>query len=125
MDLGLLSEGARRLLHEAITSVWALELLLLIRKEPERGFTIDGLVRELRANHQLVSTIVAKFKTRGLASETGDLIRYTPVSMDIGAAVDEIERVYAQTPLALIKEIADAPNEKIRAFSDAFKLKRD
>ena len=116
----MLSEGARRLLREAISSVWALELLLLIHKEPEREFTLDGLVRELRANRPLVGAIIAKFKERGLVAGTGDIVRYAPMSTDTREAVSEIQSVYAQTPLALIKEIADAPNEKIQAFADAF-----
>jgi hypothetical protein len=37
----------------------------------------------------------------------------------------EVERHYIERPLALIKAIVSAPNEKIQSFADAFRFKKD
>ena len=45
-------------LVRSLRSLWAIELLLLLYREPERSHTIDDLVRELRSNAQLVGDVV-------------------------------------------------------------------
>jgi hypothetical protein len=37
--------------------------------------------------------------------------------------VADIERTYAVKPITLVKAIMSAPNQKLRMFSDAFRIK--
>jgi hypothetical protein len=39
--------------------------------------------------------------------------------------VQELEAAYAARPLAVIKAILAAPNEKIQTFADAFRVKKE
>lgn len=123
--LVLLSDPARRLLAAAVPSVWALEALLYLKKSAPQNVTVDDLTRELRARRGLVEDILSGLKKHGLVGEEEGRFAYQPASSEAAALVAEIEAAYSRTPMALVKLIVDTPNEKIRSFADAFKIKRD
>ena len=50
----VLSDDALTLLRSSIRSVWALELLLLLRRHPDRDWSNGDLVRELRGSDVMV-----------------------------------------------------------------------
>ena len=50
-----------------IPSVWALELLLLLRADPARRWSPAELLKELRASTSLVDENLANFERQGLA----------------------------------------------------------
>jgi hypothetical protein len=107
-----------------IKSIWALELLLLMRRTTGRAWTSDELVRELRASIVVVHEALSGLTTAGLvASAEADLFCYCPVSGQLASLVDETQSLYLAKPLAVINAIAAAPNEKLRIFADAFRLK--
>jgi hypothetical protein len=49
--------------------------------------------------------------------------QYGPALPEMDDVAAQIERLYGERPLAMAKAIMSAPNEKLRIFSDAFKLK--
>lgn len=117
-------EAVFRFLSGSIRSVWALELLLLLRRDRTRGWDADGLVRELRGSQFVVSEAIHNLKSAGLVAQDAEgLTRYQPATPELEAASSAVEALYAAKPMAVIKAIANAPNEKLRIFSDAFKLK--
>ena len=50
-----LSAELSAFIESAVPSVWALETLLLLRRDREQGWGVDRLVAELRANVTLVN----------------------------------------------------------------------
>jgi DNA-binding IclR family transcriptional regulator len=113
-------------LRANIKSVWALDLLVLIKTSPDRSFTAAALNDRLRASPSLVEEILGTFTRQGLVSaEANGGYRYAPAGSETDAAVSELTRLYAERPMAVIKEILSAPNEKIHSFVDAFRLKKD
>lgn len=121
----MLTEEATRLIRGSIKSVWALELLLLLRRD-RRARTADELVRELQSSRAAVDDILAVFRQTGLVeSLPGGNFRYYTANAELERGAESLERAYAERPLAVIKEILSAPNERLQTFSDAFKLKRD
>ena len=122
----MIAEPVLRFVRSSIKSVWALELLLVMRRRGSRVWTIDELTHELRSNRTLVADIVAAFAKSGLIDEREPgSFRYQPASAELDELVQQLDRLYAERPLALIKEIVSAPNERIQSFADAFKLKKD
>jgi DNA-binding IclR family transcriptional regulator len=112
--------------RNTIRSVWALELLLLLRKDRGRDWTVDELVRELRSSEAVTLPCLDVLKSAGLVSgEAGGRFRYAAASEDLDAVSGELAKIYAAKPMALAKAIMRAPNEKLTIFSDAFKLKGD
>ena len=107
-----------------IGSVYTLELLLLIRRHPEKSWKSDDLVRELRSSGTAVAEALGRLTRGGLVSESSPgLYTFAPVSPKHERLCAEIEKAYASMPISVMKALVAAPDEKLRLFSDAFKLK--
>lgn len=122
----MFSEDLRRFIRSSIRSIWALELLLLLRRRADTAWTVDALTGELRSSDRLVAEILAEFAQRGLvATENSNTYRYKPASDALDTIVGDLEHAYSERRIALIQEIVAAPNEKIQTLADAFRLKRE
>ena len=112
------------LVRTHIVSVHSLELLLLVKRQRDRSWQTAELVRELRSSSLAVAQSLASLRAAGLVREISDgRISFAPISPQHDRLAAEIEKIYAATPLTLLKAIVAAPDEKLRIFSDAFKLK--
>ena len=58
-----------------------------------------------------------------IGADSAGLHTYQPASAELDRIARRIEEVYAAKPLAVVKAITSAPNDKLRLFSDSFKLK--
>ena len=103
-------------------SVWALELLLLL-KEKQGQCSIDELVSLMRASHRVVENSLEGLIAAGLADFDGNAASYRPVSADVAALVDETEQLYRSHPDRVRKLIIASSQRGLTAFSDAFRLK--
>lgn len=122
----MIPEKISAFLRATIKSVWALDLLVLMKSAPGRGWTVGTLNDRLRASTSLVEEILVGFIRQELvAAEADGTYRYAPANPEIEGLASELTRLYAERPLAVIKEIVSAPNEKIHSFVDAFRLKKD
>jgi hypothetical protein len=122
----VIPEHVLQFVRRFIKSVWTLDLLVLMRRSRERAWTLEGLVRELRGNRTLVDEVLSSLVGAGLlVVEADGSYRYQPASPELEGIAAELERHYAERPVALIKEIVSAPNEKIQTFADAFRIKKD
>jgi hypothetical protein len=107
-----------------VKSIWALELLLLIERERNRGWQTDELVRELRASTVVIREALAGLAGAGLiATDEAGRCCYRPASEQLDSFVRAAQTLYVAKPLAVINAIAAAPNEKLRIFAEAFRLK--
>jgi hypothetical protein len=107
-----------------IRSVWALELVLLLRRDRGRSWAVADLVRELRSSEAVIVPSLDALKSEGLvegASNEG--FRYSPANEELDAACSELAKLYASRPMALAKAIMKTPNEKLSIFSNAFRLR--
>jgi hypothetical protein len=111
-------------LKGSIRSVWALELLLLMRSKPERVWKVDDLVTELRASTPLVNGVLQTFHNAGLIrqTETGGY-SYAPVSKTIEAYCDELAVAYRERPVAVINAIVASSTDDLKSFADAFRFR--
>ncbi len=111
--------------REHIRSVWAVELLLLLKGDPDRTWAAGDLVRELRASTLVVNSTLQRFERSGLAlQEEGELWRYAPASEVLGELADRLEAAYRERPVAVINLIATPP-DPIQGLADAFKFRGD
>ncbi|CAN0474660.1 unnamed protein product [Phaeothamnion confervicola] len=107
-----------------IKSVWTLELLFMLHENPARSWSTDRLIRELRSSRVVVAQAIAELQRAKLIRESEDGgIGYAAGSEEIARMVDELKKIYATKPVAVVRAIASAPNEKLRLLSDAFKIK--
>jgi DNA-binding IclR family transcriptional regulator len=111
--------------REHVRSVWALELLLLLKRTPERCWPADELVRELRASKTLVDANLQSFERSGLAvrEDTG-CYRYAPAAPMLDELASDLQFAYQQRPVATINLIS-RPSDPLQSLADAFKFKGD
>ena len=119
-----LSDELFRFIGSSFRSVWALELLLLVRGEP-RSWSRDELISTLRASELVVNKAVDELVAAGLISVEGDGARYMPVSEDVANYVKQVEKVYSARPDAVRRAIVSASASGATAFADAFRLRKD
>ncbi len=97
-----------------LPSVWALELLLLLRDAPERSWPRAELVAELRASDAVVTSALGSLQQSGLVVETPDSeYRYAPAGPAAAALCDEVARAYRERPVAVMAAIS-APAGRVR-----------
>lgn len=111
--------------REHVRSVWALELLLLLKRDPERCWPPAELVRELRASTNLVNDNLARFERGGLViRDDTECFRYAPASPVLAGLSERLEAAYRERPVAIINLIA-APPDPVQGLADAFKFRGD
>ena len=110
----------------AFPSVWTLELLMLMRNEPDRAWSREELVDKLRGSEHIVEQGAAALVAGGLiATEEGGRVRYAPATPEIERLVYEAIRQYGKRPDAVRRTIVFAGSTSLQAFSEAFKLRGD
>lgn len=120
-----LPEDVHRFLYQNIDSVEQLEVLLLLRRAPERGCTAEDVARELYSHPSSILHRMASLAGRGLLREVDPgRYQYAPRSTELHDTVGRVAETYRERRVAVITLIASKPIENVRAFSDAFRLRR-
>ncbi len=120
-----LPEDVHRFLYHYIESVEQLEVLLLLRQAPERGWTADDVARALYSHPSSVANRLALLMGQGMLREIGPgSYQYAPRSIETHQTVSRVAETYRERRVAVITLIASKPLENVRAFSDAFRIRR-
>jgi len=115
-------EALLSFVHAAIGSVCALELLILLRREPGKRWPRDALVRELRSSAGAVAQALDQLNRSGLVVEVAEGFQYQPSSPQLDAICRQLESQYAARPVTVVRAIFETPSEKLRIFADAFRI---
>ena len=113
-----------RFIASSFRSVWALELLLVLKRE-RRPWSHQELITCMRASDLVVTKALTALEAAGLVTNYAGTTQYTPVSDEVAALVDEAEALYAKGPDAVRRAIVAASSEGASAFANAFKLRKD
>lgn len=110
----------------SLRSLWAIELLLLLYRVPNHTWRPEDLVRELRSSPRLVEEVLALLTEAGIVRrDDGGSYHYGAATPELHELVAALDRLHSERPLSLAREIHSMPNEKLRAFSDAFRLTKE
>jgi hypothetical protein len=115
---------ALALIRTVIRSVWALEILLLMRGQAERVWAAEALVRELRASTVLVEQNLRRLISGGLVIEEDGGFRYRPATPLLDEACAVLELQYRERPVAIVNLIVGSGADTVQGFADAFRFKR-
>ena len=108
--------------RQNIRSVWALELLLLLKRDPERCWPEKDLVLELRASQMVVAENLQKLQDSALVVlDDNGCWRYSPVADSLADACDRLEDAYRERPVTVINMIAKP--DPLQTLADAFKFR--
>jgi hypothetical protein len=113
-------------IRASFRSVWALELLCMLRQNRTRHLSREEMVAGLRGSDLVVMQGVDTLSAAGLvvSDEEGNA-RYQPASKELDALVEATEALYRTSPDAVRRMIVAAANPGISAFADAFRLRKD
>ncbi len=118
-----LDDEIHAFIDAAIPSVWALELLVLLRTSPDLAWTEAGLVLELRASAPLVSDLLDALHASGLIVRLADGVRYQPVSPTLDRLCAALEATYRERPVSVIRAITGRKSSQLKGFADSFRVK--
>jgi hypothetical protein len=109
-----------------IDSVEVLEVLLLLRERASEEWTDESVARELRINPVSTAARLKALAARGLLSSRDAVaFRYAPVTTAIDATVRRVAECYKERRVSVITAIFSRPNENVRIFADAFRIRKD
>ena len=113
-----------RFIGSSFRSVWALELLLILKQE-RRPWPHGELVEKTRSSDLVVSKALDGLVSAGLAVDEGEGAIYMPINEDVARCVDQLEQLYATRPDAVRRAIVSSSARGVTAFVDAFRLRKD
>jgi hypothetical protein len=117
-------EDVLRFIAASFPSVWALELLLVL-KEEARAWTREQLIARLRASELVIGKALDALVAAGLASVDKAGATYLPANADLEDSVTAAERLYATRPNQVRRTIIAHAAGSASAFAEAFRLRKD
>jgi hypothetical protein len=117
-------EDVLRFIAASFPSVWALELMLALRRE-RRVWTRAELLAAMRASELVVARALDALVAAGLATVAGEGASYLPVNRELDQCVDRVDELYRSRPNKVRRAIIAASSSGATAFADAFRLRRD
>jgi predicted transcriptional regulator of viral defense system len=121
-----LPADVHRFLHEHIESVEHLEVLLLLSRTSERGWSVAEVAEALYSHPSSIKLRLGRLVGQGLLREIEEgCYRYSPRTIELRTTVQRVAESYHDRRVAVITLIASKPLDNVRAFSDAFRIRRD
>ena len=118
-------EEVRQFLLQCIDSVEQLEVLLLLHRMSEQRWSAEAVAQVLYSNPDSIAHRLAGLHSNGLLAVTeSSSYRYQPKSTALDETVTLLANTYRERRVAVITIIASKPMENVRAFSDAFRLRK-
>jgi DNA-binding IclR family transcriptional regulator len=119
----LIPEAVRKLIADHIDSVEQLEVLILLRSQRGRSWTVEEINDEIKSSTSSVEARLTALAARGLVERQGPTFRYQ-AAPEMDVTVTELAQAYAERRFTVIELIFAKPADKLRAFADAFKVNR-
>jgi hypothetical protein len=120
-----LPQDVHQFLYRNIDSVEQLEVLILLLHHPERGWSPDEVARELYSHPASIARRLAMLLGQDLLREIEPgCYQYAPRTGELHATVLRVSEMYRERRVAVVTLIASKPIENVRAFSDAFRIRR-
>lgn len=115
-----------------VDSLVGLEILLLLFREPERGWTAEQAAEQLRipvagARRELDLMVLRNLAQAHVHGGGNDepVFQFAPADEEGALAVHRIADAYGSRRIALINHVASQALNRIRSIADAFRLKKD
>jgi len=118
-----------RFVTECIHSVEQLEVLLLVRTRTSPPWTAEEVSRELRTTPDAATSRLEDLTARKLLhvapGTSPKQYDFAPSDADTRTAIDLLAALYPARRYSIIELIFSRPVDPIRAFADAFRLRKD
>lgn len=119
-----ISEPLYRFVREHVTTVAALDVLLLLNAHVGRDWTAQEIALQLRGSDAAITDYLAYFERVGLLQRRDAHYRFN-ANNPAAPLVAQLAAVYNERPVTLVNLIYAGRKEALRLLADAFKLKKD
>jgi hypothetical protein len=115
-------------IDQQIESLAQLEALLLLRKQPERGWDLEEIAKTLYLTPEMAAALMVELQRRGWAQAAqapAVSFSFHSHGKETDALIDELGEIYQERRVAVITQIYSKPLNKVQTFADAFRLRRE
>lgn len=120
------TDSVASFIRGSFRSVWALELLLHLKRGADRAWSAEELVDALRGSALIVSQSLDGLIRAGLVSiDEKNCARYQPANAELEQLVAATQELYARKPETVRRIIVSAGHPGLANFADAFRLWKD
>ncbi len=123
-----ISEDVRTFIYSNVDSVGLIETLALLVHNKDRDWTSQQISQELRSNKDTVDHQLKRLTALGIVvphEHDPQRYRYAPSSVELSAILEKLVDAFEIYPVRIIELIFKKPNEALRRFADAFKIRKD
>ena len=123
--MDVLNDEVRQLIARHLDSVESIDILLLLRRSPQTYWGAPAIAEQLGIAPDIARAKIDALRRSGIITvgEQTGAFRYGPPDERTRSAVDELAGVYASRRSIVINEIYSANLERLRAFSNSFRVK--
>jgi hypothetical protein len=103
-------------------------MLLALRRDPAKGWSAQTMSRELYIAPDAAFTQLEILRNRGIVAvdpSASSEYKYQPGTTEQEHAVSQLSDLYRDRRVAVVSLIYSEDTKALRAFSDAFKLRKD
>jgi hypothetical protein len=120
------TDPVARFLRDHITSVAQLEILLMLQTNPQQTWSPAKIANELRADSAGAAQQLKLLEQHQLVkvNEAGAYY-FAPATPELQAAVVAVAQAYLIRRVSVIELIYSKSPDSLRAFSDAFRLRKE
>lgn len=124
-DIGPVPDSVENFIRKNINSVEQLEVLILLRRQPDREWSPREVAQEMRSTTSAIELRLEDLVNRRLAkrSESGTYSFAAPAK--VATVIDETAGQYSARRTTIIQMIFSAPSDSVRSFADAFRLRSE
>ncbi len=123
-----LPSDVEQLLREHIRSIETLEILLSLRDEPERRWTVADVYQKVRSSERSVSHNLAELSRRGLVRQEAQnppAYQFAPQTDPLRETVERLAHLYAERRVRIVEAIYSERVSEVDEFAKAFRLRKD
>jgi len=120
-------EDLKIFISKYIHSVEQLEILLLLSASPTTMWPVAHVHQQIQSSEASVATQLELMQEQGFLSAKkmpGLVYEYLPKTAELSKGTVALAALYKEQRIKVIELIFRKPEDKLRQFSDAFKIKR-
>jgi hypothetical protein len=116
----------RQFIDRNVESIVQLETLLLLRRDPSRGWSADQIAKSLYISGEMARALIADLDRRGFVKPLAEaMYSYQPTDPEADRLIGQLAKFYDERRVAVISMIYSKPVNKVQTFADAFRLRKE
>jgi len=124
-----LPEDVARFMNENVETIDQLEILRVLGEERQREWDARALSSEVQTEPEAIRAHLAAMQARGLITTAtraaGLTYRFGASTPELESMVNRLLQVYKERPVTMIKLVYERAKDPLRAFADAFRLRKE